>query len=206
MKNDEIKNTQTIYFNTIERAISNDKDTCLWFLYALCHASLNTVLDVSSEKSISKLKAMRFIESMFTVLIYCSFASYLFNTDLLYLAAAICGLIILFFYKQKIRSITAGLGSELIKIKFPQLDLKEQTLYLLCEKISEENKLFSLVDLINIREKNLLISWVVAAAIAFCLRNPEIDLAQRSLIIIVLFGAISLVLQFLTINLRFRKK
>lgn len=198
-------NEKEIHFNTVKRSIAFDKETYLWFLHLLCCSGGSKSLNDSDQISTKQLRKMRLASFIFNFIVLLSFALFLLYSDLFYLFVAFLGFVLLCLYQRAIKQKCSELGVLVVKKYFPELDLKKDSLYYICEKLSIEMNTVSLVDLINIREKNIIASWLIAASIAFSLRFPELDLLKRIVIILFIFYALSNLLNFLRIRIRFCK-
>lgn len=176
-----------IYFDTIERSVFYDNETFLWFKYFLLSKQVRRHYGSLSFKSLALLNVAT------NVLILTAIASLLLMPLNLIICSISMGisLVLCLIIKRSFRKEASLRAREIAEIDYPNLDLFEETLYLISEELSKKFNCPSLVDLINILEQ-FKISAILIAIILTIFLPGHFGLQMRGVMLVFTFTIVYL--------------
>lgn len=187
-------NHRHIFYNNI----INDKDSFVWFSFVLSKKE-NRISSVFIKLSLSLLRLISLVS-------FVSFSIYSFRclqtgdrSLILAILLSISGFV---FSELLAKKLCAKESLKFIDKYYPNLDLKKDTLYMICEKITHELKAFSFIEMINIREKVFLAATIIAVILSISL-SQGIMLKERVFFIIFFSLACNKIIEYLSLLLCF---
>lgn len=181
----------------LKQSISADKETFLW-----CYHVLRLKKVQKKSKSYKRFNLLRkLLLNNFLLILLSLLMTFLLNKCFIIISCFLATLSIIFL--KKIKTEVRELGFNLLIEENAEIDLLEDTLYLLCEQLSHKFKCPSLVDMIDLRDKVIVCSLPLAVFAGLFL-NFGYNLQARLVVLLAFIVVIPLLIEKMFLRLYFK--